>query len=139
MLVTLNANGGSMQWDKDQKSIFLLADGQVEAIRLVKIARDTAVKAHTTAIITLKAVLVTADQTLRDELEPLSDHKLVVACSNLDGSGDLADPHVAMRHTLAALTRRWLDLHEEIKIHSRHLKALTRAAAPQLVDALPAR
>ena len=52
-------------------------------------------KAHTTAIITLKAVLVTADQTLRDELEPLSDHKLVVACSNLDGSGDLADPHVA--------------------------------------------
>ena len=112
-----------------------LADGQVEAIRLGKIARDTAVKAHTTAIITLKAVLVTADQTLRDELEPLSDHKLVVACSNLDGSGDLADPHVAMRHTLAALARRWLDLHEEIKIHSRHLKALTRAAAPQLVDA----
>jgi hypothetical protein len=34
-----------------------LADGQVEAIRLVKIARDTAVKAHTSAIITLKAAL----------------------------------------------------------------------------------
>jgi transposase len=48
-----------------------LADGQVEAIRLVKIARDTAVKAHTTATITLKAVLVTADQDLRDRLEPL--------------------------------------------------------------------
>ena len=27
MLVTLNANGGSMAWDKEQKSIFLLADG----------------------------------------------------------------------------------------------------------------
>jgi transposase len=112
-----------------------LADGQVEAIRLVKIARDTAVKAHTTAIITLKAVLVTADQELRDQLEPLSDSKLVTACAALDGSGDLADPSVAMCHTLAALAQRWLALHEEIKVHSKHLKALTRAAAPQMLDA----
>src|SRR6185437_2922719 len=58
-----------------------LADGQVEAIRLVKIARDTAVKAHTTAMITLKAVLVTATQELRDELEPLTDFKLITACA----------------------------------------------------------
>ena len=112
-----------------------LADGQVEAIRLVKIARDTAVKAHTTAIITLKAVLVTAAQELRDDLEPLSDFKLLTACAGLEAAGDLADPGVAMRHTLAALARRWFDLHEEIKTHSRHLKALTQAAAPQLLDA----
>ncbi len=112
-----------------------LADGQIEAIRLVKIARDTAVKAHTTAMITLKAVLVTAQQDLRDQLEPLSDFTLVLACSELDGTGDLADPSVAMCHTLASLACRWLDLHDEIKIHSKHLKALTRAAAPQMPDA----
>lgn len=112
-----------------------LADGQVEAIRLVKIARDTAVKAHTTAMITLKAVLVTASQDLRDKLEPLSDFKLVTACSELDTSGDFADPAVAMRHILASLAGRWFDLHAEIKIHSNHLKVLTRAAAPKLVDA----
>lgn len=112
-----------------------LADGQVEAIRLVKIARDTAVKAHATAIITLKAVLVTANQELRDELEPLSDFKLIMACAALDVVGDLADPDVAMRHTLGCLARRWLELHDEIKIHSGHLKALPRAAAPQLLDA----
>jgi transposase len=111
-----------------------LADGHVEAIRLVKIARDTAVKAHTTAMITLKAVLVTAGHELRDQLEPLSDFKLVTACAALV-SDDLADPDAAMRHTLAALARRWLALHDEIKIHARHLKALTRAAAPQLLDA----
>jgi transposase len=112
-----------------------LADGQVEAIRLVKIARDTAVKAHSTAIVTLKAVLVTASQELREELEPLSDFKLVTACASLEVRGDVADPDVAMRHALAALARRWLDLHDEIKTHSRHLKSLTRAAAPQLLDA----
>jgi transposase len=112
-----------------------LADGQVEAIRLIKIARDTAVKSHTTAVITLKAVLVTAGQELRDSLEPLTDFKLLTACVELDGTGDLADPDIAMRHTLASLARRWFDLHAEIKIHSKALKALTRAAAPQLIEA----
>ncbi len=40
-----------------------------------------------------------------------------------------------MWHTLSSLARRWFDLHEEVKTHSRHLKELTRAAAPDLVDA----
>ncbi len=32
MLVALNANGGSLEWDKDQKTIFLLADGAISKI-----------------------------------------------------------------------------------------------------------
>ena len=32
MVLTLNANGGNMAWDKDQKYIFLLADGQISRI-----------------------------------------------------------------------------------------------------------
>jgi transposase len=112
-----------------------LADGQVEAIRLIKIARDTAVKAQTSAIITLKAVLVTADQELREELEPLTDFRLLSACAELDSTADLADPNAAMRHSLRSLARRWFDLHEEVKVHSCHLKALTKAAAPRLLDA----
>jgi transposase len=93
------------------------------------------VKAHTTAMITLKAVLVTAAQQLRDELEPLTDFKLLTACAALEADGEMGDPEVAMRHTLAVLARRWFMLHDEIKAHSGHLKALTRAAAPQLLDA----
>lgn len=54
-----------------------LADGHIEAIRLLKIARDSAVKAHATAMITLKAVLVTGPPELRVELESLSDFKLL--------------------------------------------------------------
>jgi transposase len=112
-----------------------LADGIVEAIRLVKIARDTAVKAHTTAMITLKATLVTASDELRAELEPLTDFKLVTACAALIAGNDLADPAEAMRHVLGSLARRWLGLHEEIKVHTRHLKRLTKTAAPELVAA----
>jgi tricorn protease len=32
MLVTLNANGGSMEWDQERKNIFLLADGAISKI-----------------------------------------------------------------------------------------------------------
>ena len=115
-------------------SIPKLGDGQVEAIRLVKIARDSAVKGHSVTIITLKAVLVTATDALRAELEPMTDHKLIIACAELDTKGDIADPHVAMRHTLASLAHRYLHLHEEIKTHTSHLKALTKTAAPRLLE-----
>jgi C-terminal processing protease CtpA/Prc len=39
-LVTLNSNSGSMAWDKDQKSIFLLADGAISKIDPVTAKRD---------------------------------------------------------------------------------------------------
>lgn len=112
-----------------------LADGIVEAIRLVKIARDSAVNAHSQAAITLKAILVTAGDDLRAELEPLSTFKLMQSCAALACDGDVADPSVAMRQVLSSLARRWLELHEEIKVHSRNLKRLTAQAAPELVAA----
>ena len=112
------------------------ASGAVEALRLLKVARDTAVKARSSAIITLKATLVTATEDLRGELEPLSDHQLITACAALEPGAELDDPAAAMRHVLRSLARRWLELHEEIKVHSRHLKVQTKAAAPRLVEAV---
>jgi hypothetical protein len=108
-------------------------EGAVEAIRLLKVARDTAVVAHSQAMITLKATLVTASDALRAELEPRSDFALVTVCAALEVAGDLADPDVAMRHALRALACRWLALHEEIKAHTRQLKTLTTRTAPALV------
>jgi transposase len=112
-----------------------LADGVVEAIRLTRIARSGAVKAHTQAIVTLKATLVTANEDLRSTLEPLSDFKLMTACAALGTVGEPADPAVAMRHALASIARRWLALHDEIKLHTKRLVALTVQAAPELVAA----
>ena len=59
------------------------ADGAIETLRLVKIARDTAMKAHTSAMIALKATLVTGDDELRAELEHLTNFKLIEACAAL--------------------------------------------------------
>lgn len=110
------------------------SDGDIEVLRLVKIARDTAVKAHTQAMIALKATLVTASDELRAELEPLTDFKLITACAAFPTAIDLTDPEAAMRHVLGSLARRWLELHEEIKIHTRHLKKQTKAVAPRMVE-----
>jgi len=111
------------------------ANGSIESIRLVRIARNTAMKAHTSAMIALKATLVTANDELRAELEPLTDYKLVLACAAFKAESDLSDPKSAMCHVLASLARRWLELHEEIKIHARHLKQLVKDTAPALVGA----
>jgi transposase len=79
-------------------------------------------------------VLVTATDDLRARLEPLTDRRLIDACADF-AVKDLSDPDEAMRHTLGCLARRWLDLDDEIKIHSGLLKTHTRQAAPALVDA----
>ena len=56
------------------------ADSTVEMIRQVKIAKDTAVKARSQAIITLKTILVNAPAELREQLEPLNDKELLEQC-----------------------------------------------------------
>ena len=107
------------------------ADGSVEVLRVIKIARDTAVKARTQAMITLKSVLVTSPDQLRAELEGLSDFRLITACAELSG-GSPSDPANASRYALGSLAARWLALHEEVKAHTRHLERITSEVAPQL-------
>lgn len=111
------------------------SDGVIEVLRLVKIARDTAVKAQTQAMVALKATLVTANDELRAGLEPLTDFKLITACAGFDRVDDLSDADLAMRHVLGALALRWLELRAEIKVHTRHLMTGIQTAAPQLVEA----
>lgn len=110
------------------------SDGNVEVLRLVKIARDTAVKSRSQAMITLKATLVTAPDDRRAELKGLSDFRLVTACAALT-DGPPSDPACATSYVLQSLARRWLALHEEIKEHTHHLKRITEETAPQLTAA----
>jgi len=102
----------------DATAIPKLADGVVESIRLLKIARDTAVKVHSQAMITLKTVIVTSPDELRAELKSLTDFRLMTTCAAFESAGHLSDPSAALRHVLSSLALRWLELHEEIKIHT---------------------
>ena len=88
-------------------------DGVVEMIRQLKIARDTAGKARTAAMVTLKQIVVIAPPHLREALHALTDHRLLTRCAALR-PGPLDTPTAAAKHTLRALARRWLALAEEI-------------------------
>jgi transposase len=107
------------------------ADGTSEVIREIKVARDTAVKCRTQAIITLKTLVVTAPDELRQELQALSNAKLRDRCAGLR-PGQIDTPLAAAKHALRALARRWQHLEEEIKEHDRLLDTLTARAAPAL-------
>ena len=89
------------------------ADGAVEMMRQIKIARDTAVKPRTTAMITLKQIVVNAPPGLREALQELPDHGLLTRCAGLR-PGPLDTPTASAKHTLRALARRWIALAEEI-------------------------
>ncbi len=109
-------------------------DGVVEMIRQIKVAKDVAVKARTAAMISLKAVLVTADPELREQLQPLTKMALINRCVGLR-PGPVVSVTAATKHTLRAIARRWQQLNDEIKAHEALLAELTGQLVPQLVDA----
>jgi transposase len=109
------------------------ADGVVEMIRQIKIARDTARKGRTSAIITLKAVIVNAPAELRESLAGLPDKALLNRCAGYR-PGPVTDTTASTKHTLRALAKRWVDLDDEITGHDRLLDDLTAQASPTLRD-----
>lgn len=110
------------------------ADGVVEMIRQVKVAKDIAVKARTSAMISLKQVIVNAPDALRQELQPLSKMALINRCAGLR-PGRVTTVAAATKHTLRAIARRWQQLNAEIVEHERILTDLTSSAAPELAKA----
>ncbi len=114
------------------------ADGAVEMIRMLKMTKNSAVKAQTQARNQLKALLVTAPDELRDALAGLPARALVERCAAFRGLGDLqtATPTTTTvaRQALKVLARRVLHLRAEIKEAERQLRHLTTAASPALTD-----
>jgi transposase len=110
------------------------ADGVMEMLQVVKVAKDTAVKARTSALITLRALIVNVAPELREGLQGLSKMVLIERCAGLR-PGELDTPLAVSKHALRSLARRWRELNAEIKEHEALLEKLTREVAPQLVDA----
>ena len=107
------------------------ADGAVEMIRQLKVARDTAVKARTAAMNTLKQISVNAPSVVREPLHGLTAPRLLARCAALR-PGRLDTPTASAKYTLRALARRWFALAEEIATHDRHLARLTTETSPTL-------
>lgn len=109
--------------------------GSIEAIRCLRVARGSAIKARTKAINTLKALVVTAPAELREQLRALSTPALTATCSRFR-PGELTGGQAAIKLAMRCLARRINDLDAEVALLDAELDPLTQAAAPEL-RALP--
>jgi transposase len=107
-------------------------DGAVESIRMLRMARRSAIKARTQTANQLRAVLDTAPDELREPLRALS-LQVLVARTRQWRPGAPSDPLAAARVTLKLLAERWAALSAELVQLDAHLAPLLAAAAPHLL------
>ncbi|ONH58903.1 IS110 family transposase [Frankia sp. CcI49] len=103
------------------------ADGPVEGMRVLRVAKESAVKARTQALNQLKAILVAADPALRESLSGLTNLRLVARCADLDGDDDLT-------YTLRLLAGRIRQLTQEVDGLARRLHQTVSSHRPRLLE-----
>src|SRR6266540_7040175 len=113
-------------------------DGIVESIRQLRLARQSAVKARSAAMVQLSDLIVTAPEALREQLsEPQTIRGKAGLCRRLrPAPGELERPSQSARFALRSLARRIHTLDEEIAALDEQLERLVRSAAPR-TTALP--
>jgi transposase len=109
-------------------------DGHVEAMRMFKLARDSAVKSRTQAINQLQAVLVNVDPALRESLVGLGTKTLIRTCADL-AEPDTGNPAIAAAvYTLQLLARRIQQLTAEARDLEKRIRDTVATHNPQLLD-----
>ena len=108
-------------------------DGEVEMIRMLKSAKDSAVKARTQAVNQMKALVVTAPAQLRETLDGLSPADFTSRCARLR-PGHVDNPTAAAKYALRSLACRCRQLSQEIKNLENELTRLTGTASPALLN-----
>jgi transposase len=109
------------------------ADGRVEMIRVLRSARQSAVKARSQAANQLQGLRVTAPEELRYRLRGLSTKKLVSVAARFRLGDAPRDVPTATRFALRSVARRYEAFSEEIAELEAHLERLVAQAAPELV------
>lgn len=108
--------------------------GTVEAIRVLRVARTSAVKARTQAINQIHTLLVTAPAALRERLAGMTRAALIRALAALRPGPNLSDPLNATKTALRHLARRHQDLEKEITELDAAIPPLVRHANPALLE-----
>jgi transposase len=108
-------------------------DGAVEAIRVLRMARRSAVKARTQAMNQLHALVVTAPEELRTHLRALSPPALVATVARFRPPAVPQTPLAATRVALKGIAQRYLALTTEITALDHQIAPLVAAVAPALV------
>ncbi|MGV9193144.1 IS110 family transposase [Microbacterium sp. MC2] len=114
-----------------------ITTGVVESIRVLRLARESAVRSRTRTLVQLRSLLVTAPAKLREQLTERSAMVLVARCSGLRPDlSRLDEPLQATKRALRTLARRIQMLDEEIAEADTALKQLVERCAPTLISKL---
>ena len=108
--------------------------GPVESVRVLRLARRSAIKARTQAANQIRDLIVTAPDQLRSRLRNLDTDQRVAGCSRF-GTGDITDPGEATKLALRTLARRHRELSAEIDELDAQLAGLCAAINPALLAA----
>jgi transposase len=106
-------------------------NGVAEALRILAVARRSAVKAKTQAINQLRAILVSAPEEIRNRLWKANAEQCVAGCIDLHQLG-MTTHLIALTSTLRLLAKRWLMLEAELKELDSELEQLTLEFTPNL-------
>ena len=106
-------------------------DGNVEAMRVLRVARSSARRSRTQAINQMRSLISTAPDEFALELRDLSIYKVLELASAYRHTGR-TDVTTVTKLTLRMLARRALSLEDEVKEIDRTLKALVAETAPEL-------
>jgi len=109
-------------------------DGQVEALRLLRIARRSAVEQRSKVQRQIKTMIVTAPEQLRAVLRGLTDNKLIATCAAWRPDGArTGEPTVATKLAIRSLARRHQGLTKEITQLEALIDPLVATLAPDLL------
>ena len=108
--------------------------GSSEMIRHLKIARDTAVKSRSQAMVTLKTLIINAPADLREVLDQIKGKIGLIRHIAAFRPGDILNTLASAKAAMRALARRWLLLNEEILGHDKELERLVIKRAPDLMQ-----
>ena len=104
-----------------------------EALRLLLLARRSAVDVRREALVQLRSVIVTCPDRLREQLRVLPAGGLIVRCSRLRRPSSCTPDELANRLVLRSLARRVEAATAEAAELEREIHAHVRALAPQLL------
>jgi transposase len=108
------------------------ADGAAEMVRVLRVARSSAVRARAKAYTALQDLLVTAPAPLREQLSGLYKKRLIQACKQLSEPQTPSSPTDAITMAIKSLAARCEHLDTEATRLKHHIDTLTAIAAPQL-------
>lgn len=105
-----------------------------EALRLLLLARRSAVDVRRLALVQLRSVIVTAPERLREELRGLPLGRLLERCRRVRRTSSAGADELATRLVLRSLARRIEAATAEAAELEGEILALVRSLAPQLLE-----